>query len=82
MRIEKLVDVTRFFKYLAEERRVSFHPDDDFECYVNIETGEPTFTPDECKVYNEAMHQCFQVCQSVGEDIYLIGLETLKEQAL
>jgi hypothetical protein len=79
MRIENIEDVTRFFKYLAEERRVLFHPDDDFECYVNIETGEPTFTPDECKVYNSAMQQCFEVCEAEGVDIYLIGLETLKQ---
>lgn len=79
MRIENLEDVKRFFKYLTVERRVSFHPDDDFECYVNMETGEPTFTPDECKEYNAAMLQCFEVCGAEGVDIYLIGLETLKE---
>lgn len=79
MEINNLVDVTRFFKYLTEERHVSFHPDDDFSSYVNIETGRPTFTPEECREYNAAMQQCFQVCQSVGEDIYLIGLETLKQ---
>ena len=77
MRIENLVDVTRFFKYLAEKRKVAFHPDDDFESYVNIETGEPTFTPDECKVYNKAMQQCFEVCEEEGVDIYLIGLDIL-----
>ena len=38
MEIKKLVDVTNFFKYLKEERKVIFHPDDDFESYVNIET--------------------------------------------
>lgn len=77
MEIKNLEDVTRFFKYLTEERRVSFHPDDDFESYVHIGTGLPTFTPEECREFNSAMQQCFQVCQSVGEDIYLIGLQTL-----
>ena len=77
MRIENLEDVTRFFKYLKEERKVIFHPDDDFESYVNIETLEPTFTPDECKEYNAAMLQCFEVCGEEGVDIYLIGLDIL-----
>ena len=79
MRIDNLEDVTRFFKYLAEKRKVAFHPDDDFECYVNIEPGEPPCPPEECREFNAAMQQCFQVCQSVGEDIFLIGLETLKQ---
>ena len=78
MEIKNLEDVTRFFKYLKEERKVIFHPDDDFESYVNIETMEPTFTPEECKEYNDAMLKCFEVCENEGVDIYLIGLETLK----
>ena len=79
MEIKSIADVTRFFKYLTEERHVSFHPDDEFECYVHMETGEPTFTPEECREYNAAMLQCFEVCKAEGVDIYLIGLETLKE---
>lgn len=77
MEIKKLEDVTRFFKYLKEERKVIFHPDDDFESYVNIETLESTFTPEECKEYNDAMLQCFDVCEAEGVDIYLIGLDIL-----
>ena len=79
MEIKNLEDVIRFFKYLKEERKVIFHPDDDFESYVNIETLEPTFTPEECKEYNDAMLQCFDVCEAEGVDIYLIGLEIQKQ---
>lgn len=79
MEIKNLEDVTRFFKYLKEERKVIFHPDDDFESYVNIETLEPTFTTEECKEYNDAMLQCFDVCEAEGVDIYLIGLEIQKQ---
>lgn len=79
MEIKNLVDVTNFFKYLKEERKVIFHPDDDFKSYVNIETLEPAFTPEECKEYNDSMLKCFDVCEAEGVDIYLIGLEIQKQ---
>lgn len=56
---------------------VEWSLDDAFENYINWETKEPTFTPEECKKYNEAMQQCFDVCQAEGEDIYLIGIDAL-----
>lgn len=75
--IKTIADVRNFFEHLTQERKVSFHPDDDFESYINIDTNEPTFTAEECKRYNEAMQQCFDVCQAEGEDIYLIGMDAL-----
>lgn len=77
MTIETVRDVKKFFQYLMEELRVNFHPDDDFESYVDMETSEPSFTPEECKKYNDAMQKCFEVCEAEGVDIYSIGIEVL-----
>ena len=36
--INTVGDVEEFFRYLRDERKVTFHPDDDFCCYVNRDT--------------------------------------------
>ena len=77
MEIKTIEDVKKFFQYLSGERKVIFHPDDDFEQYVNMETLERTFTPEECDKFNVMMQKCFEVCEAEGEDIYLVGIETL-----
>lgn len=74
MEIKNIDDVHRFFSYLTEERKTIFHPDDSFDQYVNMKTGELTFTDEECKEFDEAMEQCFRVCEECKEDIYGIGL--------
>lgn len=77
MQIQTISDVYEFFRYLAEDRKVSFHPDDSFDSYINIETHEPTFTPEECAEYDDAMEKCFDVCARSGIDIYEIGIDCL-----
>ena len=74
MEIKTIKDVERFFKHLVVDLKVNFHPDDPFELYINMETGEPTFTEEEYEELNEAMEQCFKVCEECKEDIYGIGL--------
>lgn len=76
-KIESVADVREFFRHLTEERSVNFHPDDPFDCYVERDTGKPTFTPEECLEYDAAMQRCFEVCEREGEDIYLIGIDEL-----
>lgn len=75
--INTISDVEEFFRYLRDERNVAFHPDDDFCCYVNRDTGEPTFTDEEVATFNTMMNQCFAVCESNGKDIYEIGCAVL-----
>ena len=74
MKIETIKDVEKFFKHLVVDLKVNFHPDDPFELYINMKTGEPTFMEEECKEFDEAMEQCFKVCEKCKEDIYGIGL--------
>lgn len=75
--IATVKDVEVFFNHLLEERKVSFHPDDDFADYVNMETGEPTFTPDEVLLYNRLMDESFEVCEKNNVEIYELGLNKL-----
>ena len=75
--INTVSDVEEFFRYLRDERKVAFLPDDDFCCYINRDTGEPTFTDEEVATFNAMMNQCFDVCETNGKDIYEIGCAVL-----
>jgi hypothetical protein len=62
---------------------VNFHPDDDFNDYINLETEKPTYTKDEADFRNELMNQCFAVCEKNGFDIYDTMIEVaLKETGM
>jgi hypothetical protein len=68
-KIETTEDVKSFAKQLIAEG-VSFHPDDDFEDYVNYKDGAPTYSKQEAAIRNELMNSCFVVCEKEGVDIY------------
>ena len=57
--ITTIEDVKAFAKYLTNDLHLNFHPDDDFSFYVNYETKEPTFSPEEAAKYNALMNECF-----------------------
>ena len=70
-------DVAKFFFWLVFDCRINFHPDDDFEQYINTETKELTFSDDEAKYYNYTMSECFAVCKEYDRDIYKIALNVI-----
>lgn len=70
-------DVKQFFQHIVQDRKINFNPDDAFEMYVSIETHEPSFTAEECKLYNRLMEESFSVCEKENADIYEIGLKAL-----
>ena len=67
--INNLGDVEKFINELVE-LGVNAHPDDDFTQFVNIETGEDSFTPERGKEINQLMNECFKVCKNEYVDIY------------
>jgi hypothetical protein len=73
-KIETSKDVKMFAKQLIEEG-VSFHPDDDFNDYVNFKENKPCYSKEEADFRNELMNDCFKVCEKEGLDIYNIMLE-------
>ncbi|HWZ15433.1 MAG TPA: hypothetical protein VNW95_09365 [Mucilaginibacter sp.] len=80
--IKDIQDVDVFFHDLIKEG-VNCHPDDDFTQYVNIETGEDTFTAQEAAIRNDLMSKAFEICENSGIDIYDMMQEIfLKETGL
>ena len=78
-RITTVADVKAFFHHLVDERKVNFHPDDDFADYISLDDQTPTFTDEEVAVYNRLMDESFDVCEAAGVDIYELGLQELEK---
>lgn len=72
--VKSIEDVAEFVSQLVDEG-LNYHPDDDFENYVNMETGEASYTAAEAWERNRLNTQCFEVCDSAGADIYDISME-------
>lgn len=73
--IKTVKDVIEFFHHLAEEERLSFHPDENFEDYVNMKTNKPSYTQEEAHERDALMEQCFVVCDQNNRDIYDLSLK-------
>ena len=54
-------DVVAFAKLLIKEGNI-FHPENDFNDYINIETQQRTYSKDQADRINRLMNQCFSVC--------------------
>ncbi len=81
-KIEKIDDIKLFAKQIINEG-VSFHPDDDFNDYVNLKSNAAIYTKEEAEKRNELMNRCFVLCDKEGFDIYGIMLSvTLIETGL
>lgn len=76
--IKSVEDVKAFFHHLVSERKLNFHPDDDFADYICYEDKTPSFTEDEVVLYNRLMKESFNVCEKSPNDIYAIGLDELQ----
>ena len=77
--IENLIDVVHFFEHLLYEKKLSYHPDDDFSDYVNTMDDSPSFTNEEVRLYNRLMDQCFDICKKEEMDICSIGLASMRK---
>lgn len=75
-KILTIEDVKFFAKQLTAEG-LSFHPDDDFNNYINFTNNKPSYTKEEADIRNELMNECFDVCEKDGLDIYEIMMEEL-----
>ena len=74
--INSVKEVEKFFQYLVEERKLNFHPDEDFMNYVSYSSEERTFADEECQLYYRLMDVCFEVCKKAEVDIYEVGIST------
>jgi len=62
-------DVKAFFEALLAEG-LNFHPYDMFENYIHTDTKQPFYTEEETRLRNSLLAKAFNVCESVGADIY------------
>jgi hypothetical protein len=75
--IKSVEDVKAFFHHLVDERKLNFHPDDDFADYISYKAKNPTFTEEEVEVYNRLMEEAFSICEVAERDICEIGFHEL-----
>ncbi len=68
--ITSISDVETFAKYLYDEAKVAFHPDESFEDYVIVESDSRAFSKEESRILNKRMEESFAVCEREKEDIY------------
>ncbi len=71
--ISSVKDVEAFFYHLVDDRKVNFHPDDDFANYVCLADNTTSFSAAEVVMYNRLMDESFDVCDKADIDIYDIG---------
>jgi len=75
-------DAKAFAKQLITEG-VSFHPDDDFNDYINFKGNKPCYSEQDADLRNALMSKCFIVCEKEGVEIYDLMLEvTLVETGM
>lgn len=67
--INNLEDVAKFTSDLIAEGS-TVHPDDDFHEFVNMSTGEPTYTQEQAEIRNALMGKAVKVCDENLVDVY------------
>lgn len=67
-------ELANFFAYLYREENLSFHPDEDFNTYVDSGTGAPSYTMEEAHDRNRLMAEAFETADREKLDIYEVGL--------
>ncbi|MBI9016299.1 MAG: hypothetical protein JEZ07_03450 [Phycisphaerae bacterium] len=77
LEINTIDDVKRFFTYLVQEKHLNFHPDTDFNEYLDSDTDKALFSAKEAKQMNILMNNSFIVCQKCNCDIFQYGIEAL-----
>lgn len=57
----------------------AFHPDEPMTEYVQRNTGEPSYSPEDAKRLDCLMGEAFDFCQYRSIDIYKLTMEISKE---
>lgn len=73
--ITDLEEVKSFFISLIEEENLNFHPDEDFNNYINLDSKLPTYTDEEAMRLNGLLEKCFEICEKERIDIYNLSME-------
>ena len=74
-RLRTIADVKEFFRYLAEDLQISFHPDDSFSEITDYQTLEFLFSPEEANILDDLMDDARTVCAENELDIYELAYD-------
>ncbi len=80
--INTVKGVKKYFSLLVKKYNLAFHPDDDFNSYINHTTKKPLFTDTEAVRHNELMSKCFVICNEHNTDIYELSLVVQRQSIL
>lgn len=72
--LKNKADVERFVVFLIKDLGLNYHPDEDFNNYIDLATGKRTFTVHEAKTLNERNAEAFRV---MGNDLYSVGFDEI-----
>ena len=61
-------EVKAFIEYIIVDCGVNWHPDDDASVYIDLETGEPSFTLEQAEIVNRMTGECFDVAEAADMD--------------
>lgn len=78
--INTIEDVKLLAFQLVNEENLSFHPDNDFSDYINMETKELVYSEKEVQFLNQQMEKCFEICEQFEADIYELMGQPLFER--
>lgn len=78
-KIKTINDVKEYAAKLVGEG-TSFHPDNDFNEYIILESGVSAYNKEEAGLRNRLMDECFTICEAEGKDIYQIMLEVYLQE--
>lgn len=78
--IKTLNDVKAFAKHLVHVEKLSFHPDEDFNDYIKLNTNEPFYTSEEASKRNRLMNDCFEVCDKHNKEVYEIMFPIISKE--
>lgn len=66
-------EIAQFFAYLYLVDRTGFHPDEDFNTFIDRE-GRPAYTPEQAETRNRLMLEAIQAADAENLDIYELAL--------
>lgn len=79
-KIDSVASILQFFKALTETMGEGWHPDNNFEDYINAGTEDFTFDPREANILSLLMDECFEFCAWNEQDVYGLALSTFPSQ--
>jgi hypothetical protein len=77
--MNNIEDVKKFLKDCIYKLGMGFHPDTDFNDYIEVNTDKVVFPAEQAERLNVKMEQAFKICEQEGEEIYKLGLEILND---